>query len=150
MKTEFKPRFERVFKTKNPVMNFLCPLCGVERGMRYRSKLGLKNYIHIVMLNIVLGLILWNLMGFKVVYMFFGVWAIYEVTHKFLFRKEVPCPHCGFDATWYKRDVRVAKKQVQDFWSQKQTVTEMQDGMPEVDPVVAAQNQEVSLDNVQF
>ncbi len=58
-------------------------------------------------------------MNFKVIYLFFIVWAAYEAVHKMLYRKEIPCPHCGFDATWYKRDVRVARKLVKEFWSAK-------------------------------
>ena len=34
--------------------------------------------------------------------------------------KQISCPHCGFDATWYKRDVKVARQLVKDFWVQKQ------------------------------
>lgn len=112
--------FKRVYKVKNAVVSFLCPLCSAPRGLRYRSRLVLKNYLHITMINLVLGLILWNLMGFKVIYLFFIVWAGYEAVHKMLYRKEIPCPHCGFDATWYKRDVKLARKLVKDFWASRE------------------------------
>ncbi len=115
--------FKRVYKIKNPVTNFLCPLCSSERGLKYKSKLSALNYLHIFMLCIVSSLVLWGLMEFKVVYTWFIIWALYEGIHKMLFRKEIPCPHCGFDATWYKRDVRVARKKVAAFWEAKQDET---------------------------
>lgn len=108
--------FKRVYKVKDAVVEFLCPLCSAPRGLRYRSKLTQKNYVHIIMINLVLGLLLFNLMSFKVIYLFFLVWAAYEAVHKMLYRKEIPCPHCGFDATWYKRDVKIARKLVHEFW----------------------------------
>ncbi len=33
------------YKIKNPAFTFHCPLCGIQRGLRYSSKLGFKNYI---------------------------------------------------------------------------------------------------------
>jgi ribosomal protein L37E len=52
----------------------------------------------------------------RVLFLFFFFWAIGECIRKILHRKEIPCPHCGFDMTWYRRDVRIAKKIVEDFW----------------------------------
>ena len=71
------------------------------------------------MISVVLSLLLFPLMGLKSMFMVFGVWAIYETVYKSLYRKEIPCPHCGFDTTWYKRDVRVAKRLVEQFWASK-------------------------------
>ena len=36
--------------------------------------------------------------------------------NKLLYRKEIACPYCGFDATWYRRDVKKANELVKDFW----------------------------------
>ena len=52
----------------------------------------------------------------KVVFLFFPVWLAFELGNKLLYRKELPCPYCGFDPSWYRRDVTVAKKMVQNFW----------------------------------
>ena len=112
-------RFKRVYKVKNAITSFICPLCSSPRGLRYSSRLTKKNYLHIFMINTVLGLLLFNLMNFKVIYLFFLVWAADEAENKILYRKEIPCPHCGFDATWYKRDVKVARKLVKEYWDQK-------------------------------
>ena len=43
-----------------------------------------------------------------------------EVYKRLNFRKEIPCPHCGFDASWYKRDVKVARKLVERHWETSQ------------------------------
>lgn len=40
------------------------------------------------------------------------------------YRKEIPCPHCGFDASWYKKDVKVARRLVAAYWSEKNAQTE--------------------------
>jgi hypothetical protein len=54
---------------------------------------------------------------------FFAVWGSFELAIRSDFKKQVPCPHCGFDATWYKKDVKVARQKVAEFWAQKQTVS---------------------------
>lgn len=115
-------RFSRVLKVKNAVVNFICPLCSAQRGLRYSSRLSFKHYLHITMISVVLSLLLFPLMGLKSMFMVFGVWAIYETVYKSLYRKEIPCPHCGFDATWYKRDVRVAKRLVEQFWAEQNQI----------------------------
>ena len=53
---------------------------------------------------------------------FFAVWGSFELAIRSDYKKQIACPHCGFDATAYKRDVRVARQQVADFWAQKQGV----------------------------
>jgi len=47
------------------------------------------------------------------------VWAAFEAIYKIFFRKEIPCPHCGFDATWYKKDVKVSRRLVEEFWESR-------------------------------
>lgn len=44
------------------------------------------------------------------------VWMSFELINKMLYRKDIPCPYCGFDATWYRRDVKIAHKKVQEYW----------------------------------
>jgi len=58
-------------------------------------------------------------MGVKCFFIFFIVWSVFELSIRTDFKKQVPCPHCGFDATWYKKDVKVARQVVKDFWDQK-------------------------------
>lgn len=44
------------------------------------------------------------------------LWIAFEVVNKILYRKGIPCPYCGFDATWYRRDVKIAHQKVRDYW----------------------------------
>ena len=39
-----------------------------------------------------------------------------------MLKSEIPCPYCGFDASWYKKDVKIARKKVQEFWKKKENI----------------------------
>ncbi len=58
--------------------------------------------------------------GFMSFIFFFITWAIFELVVRSNFQKQIPCPYCGFNASWYKRDVKVARALVQEFWDEKQ------------------------------
>jgi hypothetical protein len=111
---------KRFFKVKKAAYHFLCPLCASPRQMRYRKILGTTHYIQILLLSGALVAMLWPWMGFKATFLTFLVWMGFELVNKLLYRKEIPCPYCGFDATWYKRDVKLARKKVQEFWQMNQ------------------------------
>ena len=77
------------------------------------------NYIQIVLLTGFITAIAFPYAGFKTTAAIFPIWLAFEGVRRILFSREVPCPHCGFDASWYKRDVKVARKRVAEFWAQK-------------------------------
>lgn len=106
----------KFFKVKNPNKSFLCALCSAPRQMKYNRNLSFKNYLQITTLAVGLVYFLFPVFGFKSIYLMFVIWFIAEVANKILYRNELPCPYCGFDATWYRRDVKVARKKVEDFW----------------------------------
>lgn len=106
----------KFFKVKNPHKSFLCALCSAPRQMKYNRNLSFKNYLQITTLAVGLVYFLFPVFGFKSIYLMFVIWFIAEVANKILYRNELPCPYCGFDATWYRRDVKVARKKVEDFW----------------------------------
>lgn len=106
---------KRIMRPKNPVTKFLCPLCGVERGLRYHSKLQTKHHLQIILTTICITLILYPIANIKGSLSFFFIWGGFDFVRKINFRKEIACPECGFDATWYKRDVKMARKLVADF-----------------------------------
>lgn len=114
-----KPLVKRTYKYKNPSQAFFCPLCRTERGISISPRVTKKNYIQIFLTSIMVGALLFPLMGFNSFFIFFVIWAVFELAIRTDFKKQVPCPHCGFDATWYKKDVRVARQVVKDFWIQK-------------------------------
>ena len=108
-------------------MEFFCPLCGTKRAMSTNPHLSLKNFLQVGLITMAITAILFPLMAWKGVFSFFGVWAVFEAFLRLNFRKEVPCPHCGFDASWYKKDVKIARKKVDDFWGQQKKFSSAQD-----------------------
>lgn len=115
-----KPLYSRIFKFKNPVVDFYCPLCRTERSLLTHSKLTSKHYLQIFITSSCLILASFPAMQFRSFIWFFIVWILTEAMVKIFFRQQIPCPHCGFDATWYRRDVKVAKKLVEEFWKKAQ------------------------------
>jgi hypothetical protein len=110
---------KRFFKVKKPSRHFICALCSAPRQMKYKKNLNEKNYIQITVLAVFLAWAFYPIMGIKSLSLVFILWPIFEVANKILYRKEIPCPYCGFDATWYRRDVKIAKQKVEEFWSEK-------------------------------
>ncbi len=119
-----RPLENRVYKFKNKANTFFCPLCRTERGISVSPRLTKKNYLQILLTSIVLGSMLFPFTGVKCFFIFFVIWGVFELAVRSDYKKQVACPHCGFDATWYKRDVKVARQLVKDFWAQKQGVTD--------------------------
>ncbi|AUN97006.1 hypothetical protein C0V70_02570 [Bacteriovorax stolpii] len=117
-----KPLVERVYKYKNKDRNFFCPLCRTERNVTVSPKLTKKNLLQITLTTIVLGAALYPFFGVESFVIFFAIWGAFELAVRSDYKKQIPCQHCGFDATWYKRDVKVARQKVAEFWAQKQTV----------------------------
>ncbi len=117
-----KPLESRVYKYKNKSRNFFCPLCRTERNVSVSPRLTKKNHFQIILCTIVLGSMLYPFFGVESFVIYFALWGSFELAIRSDFKKQVPCNHCGFDATLYKRDVRVARQKVADFWAQKQTL----------------------------
>ena len=117
----------RTFRFKNPAVEFFCPLCRTARAITTHYKLTAFHYLQIIVICSTLAVFLWPWVGFKSLFSFFLVWMAFEGVLRRLWRKEVPCPHCGFDASWYKTNVKVARRKVQEFWdSQNQGEEEPQ------------------------
>lgn len=110
------PLETRTFKYKNPHMEFYCPLCGTQRAIIAKPHLSAMNYLQISLITLAISACLYPFMELKGIFSFFLVWALFEGALRLNFRKEVPCPHCGFDASWYKKDVKVAREKVDQFW----------------------------------
>jgi predicted RNA-binding Zn-ribbon protein involved in translation (DUF1610 family) len=119
-----KPLVSRVYKYKNQASTFFCPLCSTERGISISPKLTKKNYVQIFLTSVILGSMLFPLIGARCFVVFFVSWGVFELAVRSDYKKQIACPHCGFDAAWYKRDVKVARQIVKDFWVQKQTLSD--------------------------
>lgn len=107
----------RFIKVKNAKRHFLCALCRAPRQMRYDKHLSQNNYLQIITLSAFITWCLYPFMGINAAISLFVIWPAFEMINKFLYRKELPCPYCGFDPTWYRRDVRIARQKVTEFWS---------------------------------
>ncbi|MBF0300055.1 MAG: hypothetical protein HQK51_15135 [Oligoflexia bacterium] len=120
---------KRIFRMKNPSLEFYCPLCRQKRYMKFRSRPSKKNYTQLLVASLFIIFIAFPYVKQKswdytfIIIFILIMWACYEMIIKIFYRKELPCPHCGFDMTWYRRDVRIAKKLVKDFWHNKNQQT---------------------------
>lgn len=124
----------RTYKYKQSLMKFFCPLCGTERAFTVGARLSWINYLQIIVATGLVTSLLFPFVGAKGLFTFFPIWATFELVRRALFKKEVPCPHCGFDATWYKRDVKKARQLVESFWERQRPLTQAsnQEGASEV------------------
>ena len=75
------------------------------------------NMIQIFLTSLMLAACLYPWMGVRSFFVYFVVFALFELAIRSDYKKQIPCPHCGFDATWYKKDVKVARRIVKDFWN---------------------------------
>ncbi len=116
----WQPLEKRPFRYKKVAMQFFCPLCRTERAITTGHRLSILNYAQIILLTGLVTALSFPWAGFKGLAAFFPIWLGFESVRRMLFSKEVPCPHCGFDASWYKRDVKVARKRVEEFWAEQQ------------------------------
>jgi hypothetical protein len=110
------PLHQRIFHYKNPQLVFYCPLCRTKRETLYSSKPTRKNLLQILVTGSFFSFLFYPLMKERSIIILFIVWIFWEAIRKILFRQEIPCPHCGFDAVWYKRNVKKARELVGDFW----------------------------------
>ncbi len=92
-----------------------CALCRTPKKMTFTRHLSLIHYLQITLLTVVSTWLLFPILEWKTAGSFFIYWAGFELTRKLLYRRELKCKVCGFDPTWYRRDVRVARKQVETF-----------------------------------
>lgn len=107
---------KRFYRVKGARREFLCALCRAPRQMRYSSKLAAKNYAQLLIFSLSLVWMLFPWFGIRSTLLALAIWPCVEFVNKLLYRKEISCPYCGFDATWYRRDVRVARRKVEEFW----------------------------------
>jgi hypothetical protein len=98
-----------------------CALCRTPRKLRYARHLSSQHYLQIISLTIVLSAVAYPWLGFKGPIAFPVVWMLFEGIHKSLYRRDLKCPFCGFDPTWYKKDVKLARQKVEEFLKQNPT-----------------------------
>ncbi len=121
IRKKLAPLETRVYKYKNKNRNFFCPLCRTERNVTVNPRLTKKNIVQISLTSIILGSLLFPIFGAESFFVFFVVWGSFELAIRSDYKKQISCPHCGFDATLYKRNVKDARLKVAAFWDQKKS-----------------------------
>lgn len=120
LKEHLRPLTTRIYRYKKSSMDFFCPLCRTERSFTTNFRLTPMNFLQMSIIAVVLTGLFFPWLGLKGGFIFFVIWGAFDFSSRVNFRKEVPCPHCGFDASWYKRDVKVARKLVHEFWNHEE------------------------------
>ncbi len=118
-KFRYNPLETRPFQHKKVLTRFYCPLCNTKRSFTISPRLQLRHYFHISLTSAIIILSTYSIMGLRSLFWPLVVWALFECGARLLFKKEIPCPYCGFDASWYKKDVKTAKRLVQEFWDRR-------------------------------
>lgn len=95
-----------------------CALCRSPRTLRYSRRLKSQHYIQILTLGVVFTAATFSWFTWKGIFALPLIWASFESIHKSLYRKDLKCPYCGFDPTWYKKDVALARRKVEEFLQQ--------------------------------
>jgi hypothetical protein len=104
-------------KQKKDSKECYCALCRTPRVLRYERNLSKRHYIQIALISLVLMVAGFSFIDFKVVGAPFLVWLVFESIHKSYYRRDLVCPFCGFDPTWYRKDVKLARRKVEEFLS---------------------------------
>lgn len=95
-----------------------CALCSRSRKQRVASpNLTLQNHGQIIIIAVFAAWSLYSAMGMAVFFLYPFIWMVMEFSKKSIYRKEVKCPHCGFDAICYVRDVRKAKALIKQHYA---------------------------------
>lgn len=116
------PLEKRPYRYKKSSLDFFCPLCRSKRSFVGSPRLSRFNYFQILLVSSILVISTFSIMGPLSLIFVFIVWSIFELAVRANFRKEIPCPYCGFDASWYKKDVVKARELVKKFWNEQGVV----------------------------
>ena len=103
---------------KNEKTECFCALCRSPRIIRYSRRLMVRHYFQILTIAFVFTAATSSWYTWKGAFALPLIWLIFESLHKSLYRKDLKCPYCGFDPTWYKKDVKLARRKVEEFLKQ--------------------------------
>jgi hypothetical protein len=95
-----------------------CALCRSPRKLRYSRHLSTLHYGQILVLTIGFTAATYSWLQWRGAMALPIIWGLFESIHKSLYRKDLTCPHCGFDPKWYKKDVKLARQKVEEFLKQ--------------------------------
>lgn len=101
--------------SKNETSECFCALCRSPRKLRYSRYLKPRHYFQILVLTIGITAATFPWFALNGAFSLPVVWALFESIHKSLYRKDLRCSICGFDPKWYKKDVKLARRKVEEF-----------------------------------
>lgn len=102
-------------KQKKDTKECYCALCRTPRVLRYERHLTKRHFFQIALISLVAMAGTFQWIEFKVIGWPFLVWVTFEMIHKSYYRRDLVCPFCGFDPTWYRKDVKLARRKVEEF-----------------------------------
>ena len=82
-------------KVSAPKRNFICALCSSHRKLKYSKNLTPKHFVQIFVLTLAFASLSWSALGISSLIALPVIWMTFEFTNKVLYRKDIPCPHCG-------------------------------------------------------
>ena len=103
---------------QNEKTECFCALCRSPRVIRYSRRLMVRHYFQILTIGFVFTLATHSWLNWNGAFALPIIWITFESIHKTLYRKDLKCPYCGFDPTWYKKDVKLARRKVEEFLKQ--------------------------------
>jgi hypothetical protein len=103
---------------QNEKTECFCALCRSPRVIRYSRRLMVRHYFQILTIAFVFTVATHSWWAWNGVFALPIIWIMFESIHKTLYRKDLKCPYCGFDPTWYKKDVKLARRKVEEFLKQ--------------------------------
>ena len=103
---------------QNEKTECFCALCRSQRVIRYSRRLMVRHYFQILTIGFVFTLATHSWLNWNGAFALPIIWITFESIHKTLYRKDLKCPYCGFDPTWYKKDVKLARRKVEEFLKQ--------------------------------
>lgn len=111
----------RNYKFKKVSMSFVCPLCACPREIPHAPRPSMRFYTSFVVSSLVLGGLsyLVGINPFTGLFLPLFIMPFAWMMFKMRFRNALPCPQCGFDALWYKRNLDVARLKVQKHLEQE-------------------------------
>ncbi len=99
---------------------YFCPLCKHPRATRIRPEIGtLRHYAQVALVTAVVTCALFPWLEWKGAVSFLPLWVIFELFYRSRLRESLKCTQCGFDPVLYIKDVGLARKEVEAFWSER-------------------------------
>jgi len=110
MRVEYRPISTEIIQAKSRKQMVYCALCSHPRQQWVSSPhLSTRHHLQIIILAVFLGWSLFSIIGEVAYFLYPFCWMIVDFSRKIIFRKDMICPECGFDAVHYVRDVRKAR-----------------------------------------